>query len=101
MDSPSGLSGSNHRQTPHPMLSPSLYESELLEAGIPTEAMDLVVALQRHTNWCWAACIVMVYRLHGIHVTQEEIVARTFGRNRLGRLPNWPAGSVSISRNLR
>lgn len=34
---------------------------------------------QRESNWCWAACVQMVLRYHGLDVNQEQVVKRIFG----------------------
>jgi hypothetical protein len=61
-------------------IGPGLYA-----AGIPSDDFEFRTApqsggRQRQMNWCWAASIQMVLNYHGISVTQEEIVARVFGR---------------------
>jgi hypothetical protein len=34
---------------------------------------------QHMNQWCWAACIEMIFRYYGLLVKQERIVAETFG----------------------
>ena len=35
---------------------------------------------QIQTNWCWAACLEMVFRYHGHPVSQARIVLETYGQ---------------------
>ena len=54
-------------------------------AGVPTSEFDnraaeRVTGNQRQANWCWAACSQMVLNYHGLYVSQEQIVARIYGR---------------------
>lgn len=41
--------------------------------------MTYCAAKQEKQNWCWAACIQMVYSTQGIKVSQEDIVEETLG----------------------
>lgn len=60
--------------------------------GIPSDGLDTHFAHQRNGMWCWAACIEMLFEMHGVGVSQEMIVDRTFG-SLPGRLPpNKPGG---------
>lgn len=61
-------------------VSPGLYM-----AGIRTDEFQYFAApegygRQRSANWCWAACIQMVLNYKGLYITQEEIVAKVYGR---------------------
>ena len=47
--------------------------------GIPSDLMTYCAAKQEKQNWCWAACIQMVYSTQGIKVSQEDIVKETLG----------------------
>lgn len=47
-------------------------------AGIPSELIQ-VSALQQQSEWCWAACIEMVFRYYGYIVPQARIVRETWG----------------------
>ncbi|HEX6983147.1 MAG TPA: papain-like cysteine protease family protein [Balneolaceae bacterium] len=69
-------------------------------AGIPTHEFDAWAAErqkgnQRQANWCWAACVQMVLNYHGLYVTQEQVVARIYGR-----LIDKPANQWQIKRAL-
>jgi hypothetical protein len=49
------------------------------QIGIPSDLMTYCAAKQEKQNWCWAACIQMVYSTQGIKVSQEDIVEETLG----------------------
>src|SRR5438034_28432 len=49
-------------------------------AGIWQEKMNDVEAFQEQRQWCWAACIEMVFTYWGHPIDQQEIVRRTRGR---------------------
>jgi hypothetical protein len=50
---------------------------------------------QHLSQWCWAACIEMVFRHYGLHVPQEQIVTETWGG-----IVNLPAYPNTILANL-
>jgi Papain-like cysteine protease AvrRpt2 len=51
---------------------------------------------QRASQWCWAACISMIFAFHGHPVRQERIVEEAYGG-----LYDWPSGSGrNIARQL-
>lgn len=57
----------------------------LFVAGVPSAEFEFFAApqqrgRQRQANWCWAATTQMVLNYHGLFVSQEQIVARIFGR---------------------
>ena len=60
-------------------------------AGIPSDDMEVVYASQERSQWCWAACIEMVFTFWGHPIDQEEIVGRTWGR-----IVNMPAQPQQI-----
>lgn len=47
-------------------------------AGI-NSALIPVTAFQQMNQWCWAACIEMVFRYYGFKVSQAKIVEDTWG----------------------
>ena len=56
---------------------------EACTAGIRSDTIEATVAAeggQRMSQWCWAASIAMVFRYYGYEVSQERIVAETFGQ---------------------
>ncbi len=56
--------------------------------GLSSSSLNGVYAEQKQSQWCWAACIQMITGLYGADLTQEEVVARTYGPgvNRAGTL---------------
>ena len=58
---------------------PSSGNSRTTVIGIPSDLMTYCAAKQEKQNWCWAACIQMVYSTQGIKVSQENIVKATLG----------------------
>lgn len=63
--------------------SPTGDGREQCMAGIRSDAVEATVAAeggQRMSQWCWAASIAMVFRYYGYEVSQERIVAETFGQ---------------------
>src|SRR5262245_32633902 len=50
------------------------------EAGIDSSLADVTAAAvggQHASQWCWAACIEMIFRYYRRRVSQERIVAET------------------------
>ena len=68
--------------------------------GIPSNTMNFYAAAQKNSNWCWAASIQMVLNYYGISITQGQIVARTYGVDPSGVLPNWTGSFPAITANL-
>lgn len=68
--------------------------------GIPSAQMNFVAAAQRNSQWCWAASIQMVLNYYGVSISQEQIVARTYGTDPYGNLPNWAGSFEAITANL-
>jgi hypothetical protein len=63
-------------------IGPNLYA-----AGVQT--MQFATAAQKSQNWCWAACIEMVLKYHGVNVSQEAVVERIYGQKRDGTGDPW------------
>lgn len=62
------------------------------EAGIDSGLAHVSAAAtggQHMNQWCWAACIEMVFRYYGLHVPQHEIVRQTWGE--IINLPGQPS----------
>lgn len=68
--------------------------------GVPSEALDAHFAQQRNGMWCWAACIEMLFEMHGVGVSQEMIVDRHFGSPPGGLPPNQPGGMDHMHASL-
>lgn len=58
------------------------------QSGIPSNLVNVPAAMnpQFQSQWCWAACISMVFGYYGHPVSQQRIVAETYGG-----LVNMPA----------
>ncbi len=52
---------------------------QFCEAGIPSPIAGLAARPQYRSQWCWAACIAMIFDYYGHPVPQDRIVAETFG----------------------
>lgn len=70
------------------------------QVGIPSGQMNFFSASQNNSQWCWAASIQMVLNYYGVAISQEQIVARTYGTNQYGSLPDWPGSFPAITANL-
>ena len=60
--------------TPTPM---GIHPVEMCTAGIPS--ISFKQAYQEMNEWCWAACISMVFDFYGHPVDQKRIVQETWG----------------------
>ena len=68
------------------------------EAGISSAVLQVTAAAvggQHMNQWCWAACIEMIFRYYGFIVPQERIVRETWGN-----IHNLPADPNTILANL-
>ena len=68
------------------------------EAGIDSNVLHVTagaVGGQHTDQWCWAACIAMIFRYYGFFVPQERIVQETWGQ-----IYNLPADPYTILMNL-
>jgi len=60
-------------------------------AGIDSSIIGVTAAMvggQHRSEWCWAACIEMVFSYYGFRVPQEQIVQETWGE--IVDLPGQP-----------
>jgi len=71
---------------------------ELQYVGI--RSISFRPAAQRNSQWCWAASIQMVLNHWGIGIDQADIVARSYGTDPRGRLPDWNGSAELITANL-
>jgi len=62
-------------------------------AGI--ESVTFQQAFQKMPEWCWAACISMIFSFHGHAVSQERIVRETWKK-----VVNMPAQPSDILKDL-
>ncbi len=68
------------------------------ESGIDSSLAHVAAAAvggQHLNQWCWAACLEMVFAYYGHEVPQERIVEETWGR-----IVNLPGQPAQILRNL-
>ena len=63
--------------------------------GIHSNIANVFARSQENTQWCWAACIEMLFRYYNHPVSQARIVNETFGN-----IVNMPAGPWNILRAL-
>lgn len=68
--------------------------------GVQSAQMNFFAAAQNNSQWCWAAAIQMVLNYYDVNITQEQIVARTYGSDPYGNLPNWAGSFQAITANL-
>lgn len=68
--------------------------------GIPSSNFNYFASSQRNSNWCWAASLQMIFNYYGVNITQEQIVARSYGVDPYGQLPNWTGSFQVITANL-
>ncbi|HVW13775.1 MAG TPA: papain-like cysteine protease family protein [Mucilaginibacter sp.] len=68
--------------------------------GIRSENFSYFASSQRNSNWCWAASLQMIFNYYGVNITQEQIVARSYGVDPNGELPNWTGNWRVITANL-
>lgn len=51
---------------------------DFLYVAMLDESIENCVTVQEKENWCWAACIEMILRYHGVENTQSDIVDFVF-----------------------
>lgn len=82
-------------------LAPSPATAQIpVYTGIRTENFNFFASSQRNSNWCWAASIQMIFNYYGVSISQEQIVARSYGTDPYGNLPNWTGSTQLITANL-
>ncbi|MFN8255718.1 MAG: C39 family peptidase [Bacteroidales bacterium] len=77
-----------------------VFGQQAIYVGIPSERFNYFASSQRNSNWCWAASLQMIFNYYGINITQEQIVARSYGVDAYGNLPNWAGSFPVITANL-
>lgn len=67
------------------------YAARECEAGIPSVMIHTSArrSTQHQSQWCWAACISMLFGYHGHPVSQARLVREAYGR--IVDLPAMPA----------
>ncbi len=61
------------------------------QVGIPTPVVGQSALPQYQSQWCWAACISMIFDYYERPVRQERVVQETFGR-----IVDMPANPLQI-----
>lgn len=51
----------------------------LCEVGLDSRISNRFADYQNYDQWCWAACLEMVFRYYGYDLSQEEIVRQAWG----------------------
>jgi hypothetical protein len=76
------------------------YSQQPIYVGIQTNNFNYFSSSQNNSNWCWAASMQMIFNYYGVSISQEQIVARSYGVNPYGQLPNWTGSFQVITANL-
>ncbi len=63
------------------------------QAGIDPDKMDTAYAVQQQSEWCWAACIQMVFAYYDHPVSQGNIVRKTWGT--VTNMPGQPSQIIN------
>ena len=75
-------------QCSQPLVYPNGYALQNCSVGIPSGALSFVAARQQNTQWCWAACIQMMFRMYGYDLPQYVLVQETWGG--IVNMPAYP-----------
>ena len=78
----------------------NVFGQQAIYVGIPSNNFNYFASSQRNSNWCWAASMQMIFNYYGVNITQEQIVARSYGVDPYGQLPNWTGSFQVITANL-
>lgn len=68
---------------------------QICRAGIDSNLAFISARQQYQNQWCWAACIEMIFAYYGYSMPQPAIVASTWGQ-----VVNMPASDLQIMRDL-
>jgi hypothetical protein len=77
-----------------------VFGQEVTYVGIRSSNFDYFASSQRNSNWCWAASLQMIFNFYGVDISQEQIIARSYGLDPYGNLPNWTGSFQVITANL-
>lgn len=75
-------------QCSQPLAYPNGYALQNCSAGIPSGSLSFVAARQQNTQWRWAACIQMMFRMYGYDLPQHVLVQQTWGS--IVNMPAYP-----------
>jgi hypothetical protein len=84
----------------HLTIAVEVSSQQPIYVGILTNNFNYFASSQRSSNWCWAASLQMVFNYYGVSISQEQIVARSYGTDPYGNLPNWTGSLGVITQNL-
>lgn len=68
---------------------------QFCDAGIDSSVIAVNAQIQNASQWCWAACIQIVFQYYGYRISQQRIVAETWGQ-----ILNLPAQPQQILADL-
>ena len=68
-----------------PVVPPGVQQCE---AGIDSSIAAISAQSQNASQWCWAACIQMIFQYYGYRISQQRIVGETWGQ--IVNLPGQP-----------
>jgi hypothetical protein len=74
--------------------APDALGNRQCQAGLASDSVATIAAVQEQPQWCWAASISMIFAHHGYRVRQEEIV-----KDGYGVAVNLPASSGQVMTN--
>jgi hypothetical protein len=63
----------------NPITNPNPTSNGTQSASVSTSQLNQVIMTQQCEQWCWAACISMMFGFYGHPITQAEIVLATYG----------------------
>lgn len=75
-------------QCGQPFIQPNGYAVQSCSVGIPSGVLQFVAARQQSSQWCWAACIQMMFRMYGYDLPQQILVQQTWGS--IVNMPAYP-----------
>ncbi len=79
----------------------SISNCQLVYSGIEKDKVNQVYAEQRNPEWCWAASVQFVLSCHGVKISQEDIIKRSFlVSDPYDILPAWQENFTKITRRL-
>jgi hypothetical protein len=74
---------------------PDMIDAVRCKVGLKSNVVAAFADEQEASQWCWAACIQMIFAYHGHPVKQQRIVAETWGK-----IVNMPADPYQITEAL-
>jgi hypothetical protein len=75
-------------------------QTPVITVGILAANLNEIAEPQQKSEWCWAASIQLALSCYKIHVSQADIVARTYGTGWDDDPVNHPGSDDAITKNL-